>query len=259
MKFLWLCLLATTCFASDASRQEYLTLIELNPNLVTPRGNSAAGEIEILTSPTEMAAIEKKTGRDVGVVKRDKYWIWINDACRFPSGQEGVYGRILWLKALDGSISGVAVMPILPDGNVVLNLNYRHATRSWEIELPRGGLNLGETVEAAARREALEETGMKIGSLKRLGEIPPDSGLTSTVVPIFEATVVAQVRTDQEDTEAIADVFSLSLPQIKQAFRDGYYVQNRRKAFFRDPFLAYAVLLYEMGPLSSPSRSPKLP
>jgi ADP-ribose pyrophosphatase len=144
-------------------------------------------------------------------------------------------------------------MPILPDGNVVLNLNFRHATRSWEIELPRGGVNPGETEVAAAKREVLEETGMQVNQITALGQIPPDSGLTSSIVPIFAATVVGKQAADREGTEAIADVLALSLPQIKQAFQTGFYVHNGTRAFFRDPFLAYAVLLYEIGLLSSPA------
>ena len=234
-------------FATESTRAEYLTLIQQHPALVTPLGNSSLGEIEILLDPTVMAAIEKKTGRDIGLVKRDKYWLWINDACRFPNGSEGVYGRILWLKALDGPVTGVAVMPVLPDGKIVLNLNYRHATRAWEVELPRGGINVGETAEAAARREALEETGMQVGELVALGAIPPDSGLTTTVAPIFAAKVVGKQAAAQEESEAIADVFALSVAEVKQAFKQGFAVHKGQKAFFRDPFLAYALLLYEMG------------
>ena len=36
---------------------------------------------------------------------------------------------------------------------VILNVNYRHATRSWELELPRGVREENETVEMTAKRE----------------------------------------------------------------------------------------------------------
>jgi len=164
-------LLCSALGASEASRQEYLELIKRYPSLVQPLGQASKGEIEILLDTDKMAAIEKSTGREVGIVAKDKYWLWINDACLFPSGHEGVYGRIFWTKSLD-STPGVAVMPVMPDGKIALNCNFRHATRSWEIELPRGVVNPGEAVEAAARREAMEETGMIIDSLMQLGSIP---------------------------------------------------------------------------------------
>jgi ADP-ribose pyrophosphatase len=241
--------LGTSIEASEKSREDYFALIKQYPQIIQPLGDSSKGEIEILTDPEKIAAIEKKQARDVGVVWRDKYWLWINDACRFPSGHEGIYARILWVKSLTG-VPGVAVMPVLPTGKIVLNCNYRHATRTWEIELPRGIINAGETPETAAQREALEETGMVVNSLVRLGEIPPDSGVITSIIPIFMAKVVKQQSSKQEETEAIEEILALTKDEIKQAFARGYYICNIRgeekKVLFRDPFLAYAMLLSEI-------------
>jgi ADP-ribose pyrophosphatase len=232
--------------ADEASRHRYLELIEQYPHLVLPRGDAAQGEIEIVLDAERMAAIEKKLGRDAGVVKEDRYWIWINDACKFPSGHEGIYGRILWVQALESAVQGVAVMPITAEGEIVLNCNFRHATRSWEIELPRGLVNAGETAEDAAKREASEETGRSIGAIRLLGKIPPDSGVVSIEVPIFIAQVASVDAQQQEETEAIEDVLELSIAEIKKAFAEGYYEctlrGESRRVPFRDPFLAYALL-----------------
>ncbi len=236
--------------ASEASRQQYLELIKSVPSLVHPKGDFTQGEIQIVVDPQEMAAIETEMQRDVGVIVRDRYWLWINDACIFPSGRKGVYGRILWTSALTSPSSGVAVMPIMPDGTIVLNCNFRHSTRSWEIELPRGVVNVGEKAEAAAKREAMEETGMIVDSLCVLGEIPPDTGLTSTIVPVFMAKVVDVQNPEQEETEAIEEILSLPVKEIKQAFVQGYLEREikgvKKRVHFRDPFLAYAILLYEL-------------
>lgn len=244
-----LTILMTSIEAGEASRAKYEELIARYPSLVQPRGSIEKGEIEIVLDRQRMEDIEKSLGRDVGVIAQDKYWIWINDACLFPSGQKGIYGRILWMRGLE-SPPGVAVMPILPDGTIVLNCNFRHATRSWEAELPRGCLNLGETVEEAAKREAAEETGMVIDHLFLLGQIPPDSGLTGTLVPIFAAKVIRKEQTRHDDSEAIEGILALSLKEIRKAFVDGYYECHirgeKQRIFFRDPFLAYALLIYEL-------------
>ncbi len=205
----------------DASRNEYLELINRFPKLIQPQGNYANGEIQIVLDPQEMADIERETGRNVGIVMKDKYWLWINDACIFPNGNKGVYGRILWVKSLE-SCPGVVVMPVMSDGKIVLNCNFRHATRSWEIELPRGLINFGEEVEAAAKRETVEETGMLVNELLLLGEIPPDTGVTNTVVPIFMAKVTEKQDSQPEDTEAIEEILALTVHEVKQAFLRGY-------------------------------------
>lgn len=230
----------------EVSRHRYLELVKQYPHLVSPQGDATQGEIEILLNEEQMALVERKSGRDVGVVKEDRYWIWINDACRFPSGNEGVYGRILWVRGLESPAQGVAVMPITSEGKIVLNCNFRHSTRSWEIELPRGLVNAGETAEDAAKREASEETGRSIVEVRLLGEIPPDTGVLSVVVPVFVAKVAGVGVQQQEETEAIEDILELSVEEIKKAFAEGYYTCQLRGEWrqvpFRDPFLAYALL-----------------
>lgn len=234
---------------SEASRHEYLLLLEKYPHIVTPQGCSAKGEIEIITDAEQMRLIEGATGRDVGVIAGDKYWIWINDACRFPSGQESVYGRILGTNSLEGPV-GVAVMPIMPDGRIALICTFRHATRSWEFELPRGFVEPGESKEEAAKRETLEETGMLVSDLSLLGEFPPDTGISGTLIPVFAAKVIKTEKLQPETTEAIEAVFLFTFDEIKQAFKDGFCVRTirdeRRVINFRDPFLTYALLLYEL-------------
>ncbi len=248
--FIFTCSAFTLVQADEVSRNQYLELINSCPQLVPHQGDYTQGEIQIVLDPLEMAAIEQMTGRDVGMIARDKYWLWINDACVFPSGNQGVYGRIIWVPALKG-IVGVAVMPVTEDGKVVLNCNFRHATRCWEIELPRGGANFGEDSEAAARRETAEETGMLVGDLILLGEMPPDSGLTHTIIPIYMAKVIGEQESQQEDSEAIEEILFLTISEIKQAFRQGFYEHKirgeQKKIPFRDPFLAYALLMYELG------------
>jgi ADP-ribose pyrophosphatase len=247
----WLALsfFAKEAFASEVSRQAYLELVSRFPTLVSPLGDATKGEIEVLLDPQVMASIEKTTGRDVGILMQDRYWLWINDACKFPNGTLGVYGRILWTNGLVAS-PGVAIMPILPNGKVVLNCNFRHATRSWEIELVRGLVGRGESAEEAAKREALEETGMVLTDIALLGTIPPDTGITSTLVPLFVGHVMSSEAPRPEDTEAIEEIFALSIETIKQAFLDGYYeckIRNETlKVPFRDPFLSYALLVYEL-------------
>lgn len=242
--------------ADEVSRQRYLELIKKHPHIVLSRGDASQGEIEILLNEERMALIEKKFGRDVGVVKQDRYWIWINDACKFPSGNEGIYGRILWVRGLESPVQGVAVMPITSKGKIVLNCNFRHSTRSWEIELPRGVVNAGETAEDAAKREASEETGRSIAEIRLLGEIPPDTGVLGVVVPVFVAKVASIDVQRQEDGEAIEEILELSIEEIKKAFAEGYYKCKLRGEWrqvrFRDPFLAYAILRQEMSPTGMP-------
>src|SRR5690242_7119863 len=118
--------------------EKYFSYIE---QLAKPNGSYKKGEIEILTDPAEMVRIEKiqesrllKKGFSasaavessrVGLVSEDQYWIWLRDAVYFPKGIPGTYDRLIWKSELKNSIPGIAVLPILPSGQIVLNLNYR--------------------------------------------------------------------------------------------------------------------------------------
>lgn len=248
-------ILSTFVESSEASREEYLQLLDSHPNFMKFPGSSAQGEIEILLDPDKMAEVEKKTGVEVGIIHRSKWgWLWLNEACQFPNGHQAVFGRIVMARSLD-STAGVAVMPMTTEGKIILVCNYRHATRSWEIELSRGFIDRNEEPWQAAQREALEETGMLVDDLVFLGKMPPDSGLTSNVVPIFLAKVRSKEQMQLEEEEVIAEVPALSIAEVKQAFLQGSLectIQGvKKKVPFRDPFLAYALLMYEIRQSSS--------
>ena len=69
----------------------------------------------------------------IGVVYEDPYLIVLRDAVRRPDGSLGTYARTL---PASGA-AGAAVLPLL-DGKIVLLRRFRHATRKWHLEIPRG-------------------------------------------------------------------------------------------------------------------------
>lgn len=242
-------LILSACVAEEVLAP-YLQLLEQYSEALGPFGNWEKGEIEIVRDPAKIAEVEKSTNRAVGIIAKDKYWIWINDAVRFPNGTYGVYGRMLWTQGLHTK-PGVAVMCVLPDGKVALNCNYRHATRAWEIELPRGGVTPGETLEEAARREVLEETGMVVDDLVFLGEIAGDSGMTASIVPIFLAKTVGRQEAMPEDSEAIEGVVAFTIAELLKGIKAGevdIVIRGEHcKVKLRDPFLVYALMQTLLG------------
>ncbi len=245
-KFLIVCVLSLHTLWAEGDKALYLQYLK-QYEVLKPLGNVAQGEIEIITDQETMEKLEKIMGRKVGIVAQDKYWIWINDAVHFPSGKDGIYGRILNQQALKG-LCPAAVMPILPDGRIVLVRQYRHCTRSWEYELPRGGANPEESTQAVAIREAKEETGMVVDQLSLLGTMALDTGMTNTVVPIYSAKVVAKEEATPEESEAIASIEAFSVQELKQGYIDGYLIEKNSgaKIPLRDPFLAFALFQAEL-------------
>jgi 8-oxo-dGTP pyrophosphatase MutT (NUDIX family) len=85
-------------------------------------------------------------------------------------------------------LSAVAVVPVEPDGRVVLIRHYRHAVGTTLVEIPAGKLDVdGEAPEAAARRELLEEVGLDADTFEQLTCFYNSSGWTDETTTIYLA------------------------------------------------------------------------
>lgn len=98
----------------------------------------------------------------------------------------------------------VAVLPVLPDGRIVLIRNRRFAVgrRLWEV--PAGTLEAGEEPAAGAARELEEESGYRAGRLRPLGAFFTTPGFCDERMHVFvadELTATAQALEDAEDIE----------------------------------------------------------
>ncbi len=264
-----LLILGLFCFQSIYGNQPLEDYFLYLKQLAQPNGSHRNGEIEIVTDPTEISSVQKvqenrllRKGFSeadaiefsrIGVVREDQYWIWLRDAVYFPKGVPGTYDRLVWKSELKSNSPGVAVLPILPSGHVVLNLNYRHATRSWELELPRGGIQSDETIEEAALREVKEETGLIASSVTFLGNMAPDTGVLSSVIPVFIGKISAQEESNPEYSEAIADVISFTKDELKKGLIQGFLevsIEGKKQQVpLRDSFLTFALLQAEFRKL----------
>ena len=81
----------------------------------------------------------------------------------------------------------VVIIPITPDGDIILVRQYRPAIGQWAWEIPAGSLKPGEDVEHAAHRECQEETGHVPGHLERLGSFYPTPGYCDEEMTFFKA------------------------------------------------------------------------
>ncbi|WP_420453693.1 NUDIX hydrolase [Ilumatobacter sp.] len=104
------------------------------------------------------------------------------------------------------SPGAVGVVPLVFDaeGNpsVVLVSQYRPPYEREVIEIPAGMRDVdGEDTAEVARRELIEEAGLRAGELSRLGEIYPSPGMTDSVTTIYLATGCTTVPHDRQGPE----------------------------------------------------------
>ncbi|HEV8239354.1 MAG TPA: NUDIX hydrolase [Thermoanaerobaculia bacterium] len=110
---------------------------------------------------------------------------------------EGRFLRLVrrrgWEYAERRHVTGIVILvAVTPDDELLLVEQHREAVGSTVIELPAGlaGDEPGhesESLEQAATRELLEETGWEAQSWERLSAGPPTSGVSNEVVTLMRA------------------------------------------------------------------------
>ena len=86
------------------------------------------------------------------------------DRVEFPNGEQGD-----WF--VSQTNDAVIIIPILKNGEVLLERTYKHGCGEIIYEFPAGLIDDGEAPETAAARELLEETGYAAEKLTLLGEL----------------------------------------------------------------------------------------
>jgi ADP-ribose pyrophosphatase len=100
----------------------------------------------------------------------------------------------------------VAMVPLLPGGEVVLVRQFRLAAGKVMLEIPAGTLEPGEDPALAAARELQEEIGYHPGTLIDLGGEYTAPGYTTELIHLFLATDLEQSRLSQDDDEFLETV-----------------------------------------------------
>lgn len=135
------------------------------------------------------------------------------DRVRLPDGKETVREYIRH--------PGAAVILALLDGDrVVMVRQFRYALGREFIELPAGKLDPGESHEATAKRELLEETGYVATEWRRLGIIHNAIGYSDEGIEIWLARRLQQRAPQLADGEFL-EAFTLPLADALEMVRDG--------------------------------------
>ncbi len=98
----------------------------------------------------------------------------------------------------------VGIIPILPDGRVLLIDQYRVSVQRNIFEIPAGTREIGEDTIVTAARELIEETGYRAGNIVELQPIYTSPGVLQEELVLYLATDLVAGESAPEDGEKIA-------------------------------------------------------
>lgn len=136
------------------------------------------------------------------------------DRVQLPDGQESAREYIIHQGA-------VLVIPILDNGNLIIERQFRYPLRRAFLELPAGKIDHGEDISATAKRELLEETGYSASDWRYLGMIHPCIGYSSERIEIFLARGLRRESGQQLDHGEFLDLLEMSVDDALAAVRSG--------------------------------------
>lgn len=133
------------------------------------------------------------------------------------------------IKLPDGSITqrefirhpgAVVILPLLPDGRVLLERQFRYPNSQVFIEFPAGKIDPGEDHLACAKRELEEETGYTAGKWRFVCTIHNAIAYSDEHLELFLAEDLSAGEQKLDEGEFL-ETFSATLPELLEMVRRG--------------------------------------
>jgi len=133
-----------------------------------------------------------------GELKYENKWISVTEYQVInPSGNPGIYGKVHFKNR------AIGVVPLDAELNTYLVGQFRFALNAYSWEMPEGGGPLDEEPLEAAKRELLEETGLKAGEWTELLQMHLSNSVSDELSIIYLARNLEQFEPEPEDTEQL--------------------------------------------------------
>ena len=115
------------------------------------------------------------------------------------------------------SADWINVIPITPEGMVVMIRQYRHGTEELTLEVPGGMVDEQDgSPEESAARELLEETGYAAGQIIRIGTVTPNPAILNNRCYTFLAQDAHPVAQPSFDGSEDIELELVSLPTVSK-------------------------------------------
>ena len=135
------------------------------------------------------------------------------DRVRLPNGGQATREYVVHPGA-------VLIVPILADGRLVLERQFRYPVGRVMLEFPAGKIDPQEAPIATAMRELVEEAGYTAGHWQPIGTVHPEIGYSTEAIAMYVATDLTHVGARLDEGEFL-DVVLLTEDEVLAAFDSG--------------------------------------
>jgi 8-oxo-dGTP pyrophosphatase MutT (NUDIX family) len=114
-----------------------------------------------------------------------------------PSGNPGIYGKIHFKNV------AIGVLPLDAELNTYLVGQFRFALNQYSWEMPEGGGPEGTDPLESAKRELLEETGLKASQWTEIQRLHLSNSVSDELSILYLARGLEQFEAEPEETEQL--------------------------------------------------------
>ena len=119
-----------------------------------------------------------------------------------------------------------AIIPFVTDDEILMVKQFRYALGRETLEIPAGKLDPGESPEACAGRELLEETGYEAQSLKLIYTYAPAIGYSNELIHIFSGHDLKKAH-EKIDEREIDSIEWVTVPKLKEMIKKNLILDGK--------------------------------
>jgi len=132
-----------------------------------------------------------------------------------PAGGKGIYGKVHFKNI------AIGIVALDEENNTWLVGQHRYPLDEWSWEIPEGGSPTGKDILDSAKRELLEETGLKAQKWDEILKTHLSNSVSDEVGFIFLARELSEGEHEREATEADMKVQKLPFADALEMVMNG--------------------------------------
>ena len=134
---------------------------------------------------------------------------YYQDEMELPNGKTEIWDFVSHRKG------AAAVVPVLPNGNLILAYQYRNALERYTLEIPAGSRDsVDEDTAICAQRELYEETGYKSDSWKILLSLKSTVAFCDELIDVYLARDIYKVGSQELDEAESIELKEMTLDEV---------------------------------------------